>query len=217
MTSSSSSWKSRLCHWNWNLNLNSSWLSSLKRRIRFYLTRFSPYTIYPTASEEQKYWNQAARGQRELQRSDARFAGTKVRNLQPNTLPGRALDSDSEPRLPPLVMYYVPALLPAYRDASNHKAKSRKTCRKPYVSPKIYCKWHRMVFPGSDHPTMKEASKLRNLYDPQDMQEICRISRMLPDNVIFPLAPAPPWTWTPKYHIIWQKWLASKPPLIYKI
>ena len=130
-----------LCHWNnsflpsWHLNLKHVY-SSLKRRIRSGLTRFlqSSYTIYPTVSEEQKYWKQAARGQKELQRSDARFAGTKVvRNLQLNALP-------------PLVMYYVPALLPVYRDSSSSKPKKHK---RPYLSAKTYRKWHWMVFPGS--------------------------------------------------------------------
>lgn len=147
MTGLLNSWKASLfalCHWNLHLRSINSWVSSLKRRIRSSLTRFLPlsYTIYPTVSEEQKYWKQAARGQKELQRSDARFAGTKVCDLHPNTLPG-------EPQLPPLVMYYVPALLPAYRDTGNSQPTLRNRHRKPYVSPKTYCKWHRMVFPGS--------------------------------------------------------------------
>lgn len=161
ITGSSSSWKaslSSLCHWTsslpsskWNLNLRlicSCVVSSLKRRIRSSLTRFLQlsYTIYPTVSEEQRYWIQAARGQKELQRSDARFAGTKVRHLHPNTLQEA---SDPEPHLPPLVMYYVPALLPVYRDTTSLNSTRSNKHRKPYVSPKIYCKWHRMVFPGS--------------------------------------------------------------------
>jgi hypothetical protein len=92
-----------------------------------------PYDHYKNNEEEEKYWEEAARTQRVLQQSDARHAGAEVRNRQ-------ALTS----YVPPLVMYYTPALLPEYRDAPRKK----KEAKRYHISGKNYCKWHWMVFPG---------------------------------------------------------------------
>jgi len=73
------------------------------------------YDTYPTPSAEQKYWESAERGLRELRHSDARFVGSeRPRNVR-------------VPEMPPLVMYYVPALLPEYRDKRRElKTRRRK-------------------------------------------------------------------------------------------
>lgn len=100
------------------------------------------YDTYPSPSAEQKYWESAERGLRELRHSDARFVGsTRPKNVR-------------VPEMPPLVMYYVPALLPEYRHKRRPELKTTRRKINPgemgcRIAPKIYCKWHRMVFPGS--------------------------------------------------------------------
>jgi len=99
------------------------------------------YDTYPSPSAEQKYWESAERGLRELRHSDARFVGSeRPRNVR-------------VPEMPPLVMYYVPALLPEYRDKRRPELKMTRRKFNPeemgrQIEPKIYCKWHRIVFPG---------------------------------------------------------------------
>lgn len=72
-----------------------------------------PYDTYSNPNAEQQYWDSAERGLRQLRLSDARFVGSdRPKNVR-------------VPEMPPLVMYYVPALLPRYRD-SDEKTISRK-------------------------------------------------------------------------------------------
>jgi len=94
------------------------------------------YDTYRTQEAEDTYWKEAARGARELHQSDARFVGiTRPRHVR-------------APELPPLVKYYTPAVLPKYRDEHTKMQRKEERCRnRPSV--KEYCKWHRMVFPGT--------------------------------------------------------------------
>ena len=166
----------------WSISIpRTSWQSLV--RIAFRSTWFSLLHIlrirrvdatYSTQSHEDRYWKEAAGGQRDLQRSDARFVGAGVRNPK-----------NPAPYVPPLVMYYTPALLPEYRDSQRRKgkearsksprgSKDEKQTKKPRrkrklnkrsnnntmtrtggetkelnVSPRAYCKWHHMISPES--------------------------------------------------------------------
>lgn len=178
----------RITLWSkWSFSIpRTSWQSLV--RIAFRSTWFSLLHLlrirrldatYSTRSHEDRYWKEAAGGQRDLQRSDARFVGAGVRNPK-----------NPAPHVPPLVMYYTPALLPEYRDSQRRKEtkkeprskgprkrKDEKHAKKPqrkrklnkssnnnilqqtgdemkelkcyHASPREYCKWHLMVFPGS--------------------------------------------------------------------
>ena len=168
----------------WSISIpRTSWQSLV--RIAFRSTWFSLLHLlrirrvdakYSAQSHEDRYWKEAAGGQRDLQRSDARFVGAGVRN-----------PTKPAPYVPPLVMYYTPALLPEYRDSQRRKAKEARSknprqgrdenqAKEPqrkrklnkrsnitmaqtgdearelkyyHVTPRAYCKWHYMVFPGS--------------------------------------------------------------------
>jgi hypothetical protein len=104
-----------------------------------------PYDNYKSSEEEEKYWEEAARSHRILQQSDARYAGAEVRKRQ-----------DLTSYVPPLVMYYTPALLPEYRDAPRKK----KEVKRYYISSKNYCKWHWMVFSGDVSATIRPGPPL---------------------------------------------------------
>ncbi|PPQ95950.1 hypothetical protein CVT26_016116 [Gymnopilus dilepis] len=148
-----------------------------------------PRYTYMTPEMEEKYWKRATVGRRRLQRSDARYVGNM----------GKKLLKDREEELPPLVMSYTPALPPERR-------KKAKKLRGYYISAKDYCKWHRMVFPGDDHPTLAEASRLRKMHDAEELKVIHRISRMLPDDEVFPRPNTQPRPWSPKYQRKWRRW-----------
>lgn len=114
-------------------------LQSLMFQLRGLGHTESLYT-YMTPEAEKSYWKKAAAGQRNLQRSDARYVDMEGLPLR-----------DGMPRLPPLVMYYIPALLP----------KRRRNPKKPkryFLSAKDYCRWHRMVFPGNVSGTVSSFS-----------------------------------------------------------
>ncbi|KDR71071.1 hypothetical protein GALMADRAFT_803744 [Galerina marginata CBS 339.88] len=145
-----------------------------------------------TPEMEEKYWKRAERGQRELERSDARY-------IDSSGIPVL----DRTPQLPPLVMYYTPALPPTKQE--------RLKKQKPYyLSARSYCKWHRMVFPGSDHPTISQASRLRKMHDPEELRKIHRISRMIPDDQVFRPRNAEPIPWSPRYQRKWLKWRVKR-------
>ncbi|KAJ7740584.1 hypothetical protein B0H16DRAFT_1324335 [Mycena metata] len=139
------------------------------------------YKTYRSALQEDQYWSIATMYGRRLQRSDARFRGSR------GPIEGRI----------PVVTSYVPALLPIYR------RKERKAASEYFLSLRALCKWHRMVFPGSRHPNISQASKLREGFSPEDRQEIHRISRMCSDERVFGTKAK----WEPKYMEIWRKWL----------
>lgn len=87
--------------------------------------QLTSYDTYSSQFEEDAYWRSAFSGQRILQISNAQYIQARSQGTT----------------LPPLVMSYVPALLPIYRESSKH------VLRNDYLSPQTFCKWHRMVFP----------------------------------------------------------------------
>ncbi|KAJ7815987.1 hypothetical protein B0H14DRAFT_2374925 [Mycena olivaceomarginata] len=110
---------------------------------------------------------------------------------------GRRLRSSDRANRIPVITSYTPALLPWYRQRRRRKAPEY------YLSLRAVCKWHRMVFPGPWHPSVSQACRLRESFSPEDRREIHRISRMLPDELVFGKAAK----WRPKYRNIWRKWL----------
>ncbi|KAF4615917.1 hypothetical protein D9613_011283 [Agrocybe pediades] len=135
---------------------------------------------------EQKYWEKSHIYHLKLQRTDARYT-------DPNN--GRfKMPAKNEP---PLVMYYTPAPPPPERKENPRKLK------RYYLAPRDYWKWHRMVFEGENHPTMAQAARLRSMHDPEELREIHRISRMLPNGKSFK-------PWNPKYRKKWLKWREAR-------
>ncbi|KAI0366249.1 hypothetical protein BV20DRAFT_1038499 [Pilatotrama ljubarskyi] len=149
-------------------------------RIREY---FRPrYNTYRTIAEEEEYWKASERTRRAYRASDA------------NTTPAGA----------PLVRYYVPKLPPTYRERVEVGSEAREY----QLSPRIFCKWHRMVFRGPMHPTLQEAAKHIRYYSNRDRREIYRISRFLTDEEVF----CRKWRWTMRYAVMWRRWLGTKGP-----
>ncbi|PPQ88907.1 hypothetical protein CVT25_009142 [Psilocybe cyanescens] len=159
------------------------------RRARLYLTgEKEDYDTVMSPEMERKYWKSAAKDRMTLLRSDARFVGRNGRRTS---------------TMPPVILSYTPAL-------PLEKQRKRKKGNHYFISPKTYCKWHRMVFPGAKHPTFAEASKLRDTHDAEELQQIHHISRMLPDDQVFPDSGGIPKPWSPKYQQKWRKWLKSR-------
>ncbi|KAJ7235292.1 hypothetical protein B0H12DRAFT_999837, partial [Mycena haematopus] len=142
------------------------------------------YSTYGSAWEEDQYWAAAELYGRRLRSSDARF-GRATRAIEEHI---------------PVVTSYVPALLPWYRQ------RGRKKSSEYHLSVRAFCKWHRMVFPGPWHPKVAQALRLRENFSPDDKREIHRISRMLPDELVFGMTAK----WKPKYRNIWRKWLTRE-------
>lgn len=101
------------------------------------LTFRKPYDTYPSPSAEQRYWDSAERGLRQLRQSDARFVGSeRSKNVR-------------VPEMPPLIMYYVPALLPRYRDEDGRTKRGKRRIKEDgcRLEPEdYYGQWHRMAF-----------------------------------------------------------------------
>ncbi|KIM42618.1 hypothetical protein M413DRAFT_408512 [Hebeloma cylindrosporum] len=238
----------KITFWNrWTITLpRTSWQSLV--RIAFRSTWFSLLHLlrirrldatYSNQLHEDRYWKEAAGGQRDLQRSDARFVGEGVRNPK-----------NPAPYVPPLVMYYTPALLPEYRDSQTRKetgkgrrsksyrGKDVKQVKKPecrrklketsnnntqehsgdetkglryfHVTPRAYRKWHYMVFPGSEHPTISEAARLRKLHCPSELRMIHQISQSLTDREVFDHPEHKPLPKASEYQKRWNDWRASE-------
>ena len=93
--------------------------------MREYLRPPAPPSLYRTylnQAAEEAYWAAAARARRVLDASDA------------NTTPASV----------PLVRYYVPKLLPSYREVRKKVLEATEV----HLPPRAFCKWHRMVFRG---------------------------------------------------------------------
>ncbi|KAJ7039404.1 hypothetical protein C8F04DRAFT_996952 [Mycena alexandri] len=163
------------------------WLRRSRHLCRFLKSLWpaKTYKTYRSALQEDQYWTTATMYGHRLQRSDARFSGSKG-----------ATESAIQ-----VVTFYIPALLPRYRQ------KERKAMPEYFLSLRSLCKWHRMVFPGPGHPNISQASKLREGFSLEDRQEIHRISRMRSDELVFG---AKAGKWKPKYRIIWRKWLTRE-------
>ncbi|OCH87095.1 hypothetical protein OBBRIDRAFT_736787 [Obba rivulosa] len=138
------------------------------------------YFKYRDLNAEGKYWERSARDQKALQASNA------------STIPPEV----------PLVKYYMPKLLPPYRSLDREDLEAKEY----YLSARIYCKWHRMVFQGPHHPTLRQAEELVRWHSNRDRREMYRISRMLTDEEVFGQSVP----WDPRYRYIWRKWLETK-------
>ena len=134
----------RLAHfWSYlSLNLN---LLPLSNPLKLSLWDFLPgrggrcYRRYQSLAKEQRWWDESARIRAFFAPSDARYDG-KSKIFSP------------EFHSPiPLIMSYVPRLLPQYRDHC-HLDDSATQCELP---PSVYRKWHRLVFPNKVRPATR--------------------------------------------------------------
>jgi hypothetical protein len=94
------------------------------------------YRHYRSLAEEQKWWDESARIRAFFAPSDVRYDG------------GRTKRASSAPEylIPiPLIMSYVPRLLPRYRDHCQRSDDAAIECE---LTPSVYRKWHRLVFPN---------------------------------------------------------------------
>lgn len=172
-------------------------------RTKLSIWKRPPFTRYASPEEEALYWKASTEAQNRLSVSNA------------NTIPADV----------PLVRYYVPKLLPRYRDTLE---RSQEEDGEDYrISTKVVCKWHRMVFRGpvsrlvsagtrvatytsrtQRHPTLREAEKLMKNFSSRDRREMRRIAKMLTDEEVFVRKAA----WTSEYRDIWRRYLDTKGP-----
>ncbi|KAF9236637.1 hypothetical protein BU15DRAFT_63806 [Melanogaster broomeanus] len=140
------------------------------------------YDTYPTPRAEATYWRVSGRYRRRL------YSG----------------DGTTSVAAPNYITSVVEWLLPRYRDHHDRKRESRETdadAQECWISPKTFCKWHRMVFEGpvspvsscglvtasicSCHPTLAQAAAQMKYYSNRDLREIRRIARLVPDEQVF--------------------------------
>ncbi|KAJ3557195.1 hypothetical protein NM688_g1604 [Phlebia brevispora] len=157
------------------------------------------YLHYRDSVEEAQYWQAAEQSEKILRSSNAR------------TIPEGV----------PLVRYYAPKLLPAYRTPVPKDPEAEEY----HLSPKVFCKWHRMVYPGQvslaavnrnnmrliyakRHPSFNEARKQMQYYSNRDRRAIQRISRLLSDEVVFRRDMAH----TTHFAEMWTQWLEQRGP-----
>lgn len=99
---------------------------------------------YATPRAEAKYWRVAHRYHRRL------YSGNKT-----TFTPSDPSTASRGATVIPLVTYYTPRLLPLYRRHSTNKRAFREAdvdAQDSRISPKTFCKWHRMVFLDSVSP-----------------------------------------------------------------
>ncbi|KAI0303022.1 hypothetical protein BC826DRAFT_325202 [Russula brevipes] len=181
---------SRLAHFFWerlclpNLLRLSLWDRLLPGRGR--------YRRYRSRIEEQRWWDESARARAFFARSDARHGKPK-------------LSSPPECLSPiPLVMSYVPRLLPQYRD----RRRTDDAANEYELTPSIYRKWHRLVFPHKSLPSRRMATKMIRYLSTRDRREIARIARLIPDEAAAQKGFSP----SPVYRDLWASWLQNKGP-----
>jgi hypothetical protein len=138
----------RLAHFWSYLSINLSLSVNLPSPLRLSLWDFFPgrgrgcYRHYRSLVEEQKWWDESARIRAFFARSDARYDG------------GRAKKIPAPENLSPipLIMSYVPRLLPQYRDHCQRLDDAATECE---LTPSVYRKWHRLVFPNEVRPATR--------------------------------------------------------------
>jgi len=179
-------------------------LACISRRFKIWYSvseNVTLYAKYRDRDEEAQYWRSSSH----LRRSFG-IPGANGRLINPDGS-AETLGTLSEI---PLVVYYTP-LLPPLTRIRNGTANDDPEATEYLLSPKAFCKWHRMVFRGPLHPTLIEAkAQIRN-YSSRDRQQIYRISRMLSDKEVFGLY-GQRTQWSPRYRNIWKAWLESKGP-----
>ena len=102
--------------------ITAHWIPSLRARLQ--ARKRAPASRYASPEEEAQYWKASTEAHKRLNASNA------------NTTPVGV----------PLVRYYVPKLLPRYRD--RFKRSQEFDVQDYRISAKVFCKWHRMVFRG---------------------------------------------------------------------
>ncbi|KAI9448399.1 hypothetical protein H4582DRAFT_1900503 [Lactarius indigo] len=104
----------------------------------------------------------------------------------------------------PLITYYVPRLLPAYRDHSSRRVDDAASERE--LTPSVYQKWHRLVYPHETPPLRREAAKIIRYLSTRDRQEITRMARLVTDEAAAQKGFSP----SPAYQDLWASWLQCK-------
>jgi hypothetical protein len=117
------------------------------------------YRHYRSLAEEQKWWDESARIRAFFASSDARYDGRRAKKVSP-----------PEHLSPiPLIMSYVPRLLPRYRDHSRLDDAATE-CE---LTTSVYRKWHRLVFPDEVRPATDFEEKAGLM----DVDNRCRLYR----------------------------------------
>jgi hypothetical protein len=135
----------RLAHFWSYLSINLS--VNLPGPLRLSLWDFLPgrgrgcYRHYRSLAEEQKWWDESARIRAFFASSDARYDGRRAKKA-----PAPEYLSPI-----PLIMSYVPRLLPRYRDHSRLDDAATE-CE---LTTSVYRKWHRLVFPDEVCPATR--------------------------------------------------------------
>lgn len=204
-------------------------LSCIRRRnpLRLSLWALLPgrgccYRHYRSLTEEQRWWDESARIRAFFARSDARRHSTSGEAKGP-----------ADPECPspiPLIMSYVPRLLPQYRD---HHLRPDDAANDYELMPSTYRKWHRLVFPHEvrpanprgrssvkraitteflcslqSQPSLREAAKMIKYISTRDRKEIARIARLVSDETAAQKGFSP----SPVYRNLWESWLQHKEP-----
>jgi len=103
------------------------------------------YRRYRSLAEEQKWWDESARIRTFLAPSDARYDGKAKKDSTPERINGPI----------PLIMSYVPRLLPQYR---NH-CRLDDAATEYELTLSVYRKWHRLVFPNKVRPATRTGER----------------------------------------------------------
>ena len=142
----------RLAHFWSYLSLSLS--ANLPSPLRLSLWDFLPgrgrgcYRHYRSLADEQKWWDESARIRAFFASSDARYDdGRRAKKV---SAPGYLSPI-------PLIMSYVPRLLPQYRDHSRLDDAATEY----ELTTSVYRKWHRLVFPGEVRPATRLRGECR--------------------------------------------------------
>lgn len=157
-----------------------------------FLPGLGRYRHYRSSVEEQKWWDESARTRVFFARSDARV--------------GSGISAHGCLSSVPLITSYVPRLLPAYRDHSGGRVDDAASERE--LTPSVYHKWHRLVYPRENLPSRREAARMIRYLSTRDRQEIARIARLVTDEAAAQKGFSP----SPVYQDLWASWLQCKGP-----
>jgi len=161
-----------------------------------FLSGLGRYRRYQSLTEEQKWWDESTRTRAFFASSDARYGRVS----------GSGISAHGCLSPIPLITSYVPRLLPAYRDHSRRRVDDA-TCERE-LTPSIYQKWHRLVYPHENLPSRREATKTIRYLSTRDRQEIARIARLVTDEAAAQKGFSP----SPVYQNLWTSWLQCKGP-----
>ncbi|KAI0250597.1 hypothetical protein BJV78DRAFT_1127776 [Lactifluus subvellereus] len=163
----------------------------LRLSLRDFLPGLGRYKHYRSPVEEQRWWDESVRTRAFFARSDARHGKIEI-SAQ------RGLTSV------PLIMSYVPRLLPQYRDPCRLDDAANE-CE---LTPSVYRKWHKLVYPRENVPSRQEAAKIIRYLSTRDRREIARIARLVTDEAAAQKGFSP----SPAYRDLWVSWLRHKGP-----